>query len=234
MVAKRSQILVTGLEGRLGERVAAELLRRGLGVHVARWEDAVLDLVERIPFAGVIAGYPLYGAGFGILLSAVRADALASRHAGLVAVAAAGRAEEVRRLVGHGVNRVVLDSESPSRIVETLSSLLVAAPRIRIHIPARVMVKVENRSLQALYQTENVSASGMLVRGRSVRETGDRVAFQLVVPDEDEPIGGVAEIARTTDPDREGIEGFGARFVSFSGSGRERLSHFLDSVVTVV
>jgi len=40
-------------------------------------------------------------------------------------------------------------------------------------------------------------------------------------------VEGLAEVARTTDPEREGLRGFGARFVSLSESDRARLQEWL-------
>ncbi len=232
MTTPRGRVLLTGLEETLTEQLGAELLGRGLGVHVADWEDAVLDLVRRLSFAGVVAAYPLPGAGFGILLSALRASAMASRHAALVAVAAPGRIDEARRLISHGVNRVVAHGAGVGVVLGELLALLETAPRVPAHVPARFVLPVTERPVQVLYQTENISASGMLVRGRAIGEPGTRVEFQLQVPGEEEPVRGVAEIARKTDPEREGIQGFGARFVALAGSDHERLSRFLKASVS--
>ena len=42
-----------------------------------------------------------------------------------------------------------------------------------------------------------------------------------------EPVAAKAEVVRTADPEREGIEGVGARFLSFAGDSRQRLEAIL-------
>ncbi len=226
------QVLVTGLGESYEEALVAELERQGYAVHVSPWEDAVLDFVERIPFHGVVTGYPLPGAAFGILLSAVRSRASASRHAGLVVVADPHRMEDARRLIGRGVNRVVDASRPATQAVRALAGLLQVAPRVPLKLPARILLRMGGRPLSVLCQTENVSATGMLVRGCTHCSPGTRVTFRIELPGEEEPLEGIAEITRKADPSREGLLGFGARFLVFEGGGRDRFQAWLESRAT--
>lgn len=73
------------------------------------------------------------------------------------------------------------------------------------------------------FLTENISTTGMLVRTDYPYRVGMQLPFELVSPSPGEPIRGVAEVVRSTQADRERCAGVGARFVSFEGSGRERL-----------
>lgn len=223
------QVLVTGLGESFQEPLVRELERRGYAVHVTPWEDAVLDYVERIPFQGVITGYPLPGAAFGILLSAIRSRASASRNAGLVVVADPHRIRDARQLVGRGVNRVVDASQPVGQAVQELTTLLSVAPRIPLKLPARIALRMGDRPLSVLCQTENVSLTGMLVRGCTHCSPGSKVAFRIELPGEEEPLEGVAEITRKTDPLREGLQGFGARFLLFDGEGQDRFQTWLES-----
>ncbi len=223
------QILVTGLGETYQESLVRELEKRGYAVHVSPWEDAVLDYVERIPFRGVVTGYPLPGAAFGILLSAIRSRASASRNAGLVVISDPHRIGDARRLIGRGVNRVVDAGQPVAQAVRELTALLSVAPRIALKLPAKIALRMGDRPLSVLCQTENVSLTGMLVRGCTHCTPGTRVAFRIELPDEDEPLEGIAEITRKTDPLREGLQGFGARFLLFDGEGQDRFHSWLEA-----
>jgi len=222
------EILITGLDERLAGPLAAALEMQSYAVREERWEDAVLDSIERIPFRAVVSRYPLPGAGFGILLSAVRSRASASRNAGLMLVAPSSELEAARGLIGRGVNRVVCETDALETTLMALHELLTAPPRVPFVAPARISLEFGGEAVSVLCQTENLSTSGMLVRGCTNCRPGMRVAFQLQLGAEEEPLEGLAEIARTTNPEREGLRGFGARFVSLSEADRERLQTWLE------
>jgi PilZ domain len=211
------------------QKAAPRLERYGLRVHEADWEDAVLDLVERVPFGVVVAGYPLRGAGFGLLLSAVRARSSACRRAGFVAVTPPDRFDEASRLVGRGVNKVLSETAPPHELGLLVTSLLDAPPRLPVRVQVRITVQQEDGQVEVLCQTENISTSGMLLRRRSISTPGTRIDFQIQLPGREEMIQGSAEVARVADPDREGLEGFAARFLDFDGSSREEWESFLEA-----
>lgn len=229
MTTQRPQVLVTGVSSQWAEELGRSLEPHGLTVHEATWEDAVLDLVERVPFAAVVAAYPLGRSGFGLLLSAARARASACRPAGFVAVAAPGVLEDARKLLGRGVNRVVSADQPVGEVVRGLMELFQVAPRLQLHVTVRVTVHESERRLETFCQTENVSATGMLLRRRSATQPGTLVEFQIQLPGFEDPVEGSAEIIRVADPEREGVAGFGTRFLAFNGTSRERWQEFLES-----
>ncbi len=229
MESVMQQVLVTGLGETCQESLVRELEKRGHTVHVSPWGDAILDHVERIPYRGVVTGYPLPGAAFGILLSAIRSRASASRNAGLVVISDPDSVGDARRLIGRGVNRVVDGSQPVNRVVRELTALLAVAPRIVSKLPAKIALRMGDRPLSVLCQTENLSLTGMLVRGCTHCAPGARVAFRIELPDEDEPVEGIAEITRKADPLREGLQGFGARFLLFDGEGQDRFQSWLEA-----
>lgn len=210
-------------------RVAPRLERHGLRVRVTPWEDAVLDLVGHAPFGVVVAGYPLVGAGFGLLLSAVRARSSACRRAGFVAVTTPERLSEATQLVGRGVNKVLPLTVPMQELGQVVTSLLEAPPRLPVRVPVRITVQHDNGQVEVLCQTENISSSGMLLRRRSISAPGTRIEFQIQLPGREDMIQGSAEVARVADPDREGLEGFAARFLAFEGTSRQEWESFLEA-----
>ncbi|HHQ49704.1 MAG TPA: hypothetical protein ENK19_12580 [Acidobacteria bacterium] len=222
-----TEILITGVKEELAGPLALALETQGFVVRRKAWQDAVLDSVERVGFAAIVSAYPLSGAGFGILLSAMRSRASASRQAGLLLLVPRSHLETARSFLGRGVNRVLWEEESLGKVLAALKELMEVAPRVPVVAPARISLEFAGHPVSALCQTENLSLSGMLIRGCANCRPGMRVEFQLHLDGIEEPVAGVAEIARTTDPEREGMRGFGARFVKLRGDDISRLRSWL-------
>jgi len=221
------EILITGLGEELAGPLSLALEAQGYAVRAERWEDAVLDFVERIPFAAIVSAYPLPGAGFGILLSAIRSRASASRRCGMLLLVPRSRLEAARSLIGRGINRVLCQDESLGTILTALEDLTKVAPRVPLVAPARIALEFAGEPITALCQTENLSISGMLIRGCINCRPGMQIAFQLRLAGEEDPVEGLAEVTRKSDPEREGMRGFGARFLELRGDDRNRLQQWL-------
>jgi c-di-GMP-binding flagellar brake protein YcgR len=106
----------------------------------------------------------------------------------------------------------------------------------------RVMVQldatVDDGKMARMYQTQNLSNSGMLLRTHKPLPVGTRVAVQFLFPGD--PIisktklpggygfvEGEAVVVRHTHPVKETIQGMGLRFLALESRGRAMLSDFL-------
>ena len=101
------------------------------------------------------------------------------------------------------------------------------APRLALRAPTRVVLNLDERPLRTFCQTENVSETGMLLRGFGHYPPGTTIDFEINIPGESDPIRGSAVIARVTNPALEHLEGVGARFDHFLGQDRARLTDYL-------
>jgi hypothetical protein len=90
-----------------------------------------------------------------------------------------------------------------------------------------VVLHLEQRPLRTFCQTENVSETGMLLRGFGHYPPGTTIDFEIDIPGQSDPIRGSATIARTTNVQLERMEGVGARFESFIGQDQIRLTDYL-------
>jgi CheY-like chemotaxis protein len=209
---------------------------------------AVLPLLQRIDFqvehaadgsvAGarlfgehfdlVIVGYPLPAGSLSDLIARLRAVGSLSRQAGLLVVSLPDDAEEVRNLLGRGVNRVITADDGAEGVLFAVADLLGTAPRAAIRAVVQLEVRVGRHRAFGLYRTRNVSSAGMLVQCPDIVPVGTRCSFELSVPGLVGPIRGEAEIVRQTDPERERMRGFAVRFLSFQGDGGERLQGFIN------
>ncbi len=222
------QVLVTRVDDATLQRVAETLRQIRVDLHRVRWDQTTLDLVQGTPFDVVIIGYPVSREALNRFLDAARTKGAACRRAGLVLITESVHSEAAQALIGRGANRVVTAEELENRLVTAVEDLASPAPRLPVRIPARVQLFADGRPLRLMAQVDDVSASGMLVRGVTQFPVGTVFGFEVVVPGEAKPIRGTAEIMRLTVPRREAVRGVGVRFVSFEGSDRLRLEMFID------
>jgi len=222
------QVLVTRVDDATLQRVAETLRQIRVDLHRVRWDQTTLELVQGTPFDVVIIGYPVSREALNRFLDAARTKGAACRRAGLVLITESVHSEAAQALIGRGANRVVTAEELENRLVTAVEDLASPAPRLPVRIPARVQLFADGRPLRLMAQVDDVSASGMLVRGVTQFPVGTVFGFEVVVPGEAKPIRGTAEIMRLTDPRREAVRGVGVRFVSFEGSDRLRLEMFID------
>jgi CheY-like chemotaxis protein len=223
-----NHVLVTAVAEELSHRVSELLRLRGIDVHRAPFDKTVLELVQTTSFDAVVVGYPVSEKALQIFLDSARADGAACRRAGLILVTESNRLEEAQRLVGKGANRVVLADRLDTALIEAIADLGRAAPRVSVRAPAQIKLFADGRPLRVMAQIENLSTSGMLLRGVTQFPVGTTFDFEILAQGESRPICGTAEITRATDPEQESVKGVGVRFVSFIGSDRLRLDAFID------
>jgi hypothetical protein len=228
-MATRVRVLLTGLEQSELRRLLPPLAAYGLQLHHVPWGDDAIDLVLAERFDAIVVSFPAEGASLARFLSSVRSASGLSRDCGLVLLVAAGSEERARQLVGHGVNRVVPLDAPRRELAQVVVELLQVAPRVPLRLPTRILLKDKDRRSASFCQTVNLSTSGMLVAGFAIYPVGALLDFELTLPGDQLPLRGGAEIARHANPTREGVEGFGARFVTFRDTDRLRLEAFLSS-----
>ncbi len=228
-MATRVRVLLTGLEQTDLRRLLPPLAAYGLQLHHVPWGDDAIDLILEERFDAIVVLYPSEGAALARFLSSVRSASGLSRDCGLVLLAVAGSEGRARQLIGHGVNRVVPLDAPRRELAQAVVELLQVAPRVPLRLPTRVLLTEKDRRSAAFCQTVNLSASGMLVAGFARYPVGALLDFELTLPGDERPVRGAAEIARHANPTREGVEGFGARFVTFRDTDRVRLETFLSS-----
>jgi hypothetical protein len=92
---------------------------------------------------------------------------------------------------------------------------------------ARIKIHVPGKPVQSFCQTQNLSRSGVLIRGFSHYDPGLRIDFEISLPDDSAPLRGRGVIRRQTERRNEGIDGLGIEFESFHGADQQRLVEFL-------
>jgi len=221
------RLLLLGAETPALQRVLPLLLRADFEVHRMDRPDGVGALVRDCRFDLILARHPLAGCSLEELVSAVRGKDSASHGAGLLLLADAASAGEVGAFVGRGVNRVVNLDGSSERLLHAVADLVTVSPRLNVRAMVQLELWVRAGATRLLTLTENVSATGMLVRGGREFPVRSRIAFELVLPDLEPVVRGELEVVRHTEPALEHVDGMGATFASFERDGHERLNGFL-------
>ena len=224
---KRPVVLVAGIGRSSYEELAPVLDRHKLEVvQVMSAEDASkLAYSERIDL--VILDAEPTEMSLEEIVRIIRAPSSASSKTSLLVLARPGRADESLALVGRGVNRVMLSGDPPELIGQRAADLLHIAPRTTFRFSTRLLVDVADGMEESLGAVVNISATGLLLETDADLEPGQHVIISIDVPEQEEPLAVKAEVVRHADPERDGVEGIGARFLSFAGDGRRRLDEIL-------
>lgn len=228
------RILVTGLESPDDQMLSDALENRGYEVSLQPWSPEVPALVEDQTYDAIVVQVPLPGVGLGVLLSSIRARTARCRNAGLLIISSDEDVMAVQKLVGRGVNRVLPKSASVDEVLDALEEIEQAPQRVTVRLPVQLEVTLPEYESRAFCQTENLSESGMLIRGFQRYVPGTRFSFRLQIPGEDRCLTGTAEVTRNTDVDREKIEGFGARFVEIGPGDQAELERILIEAISEI
>ena len=225
----RGQILVTGIDDPVYNAVVNVLSPLGFDIHRAPWDDYLCDHVQITPFDVVITGMQPTGEGLAQFFKSMRTRGSACHHCGVVLVAPHQVLDMANKFVGHGANKVISDREVSSKLQDIVSELLGVAPRIPVTTNARIKIYVEGKPIQSFCQTQNLSATGVLIRGFDHYPQGAKIDFEISLPTDTAPICGSGMISRRTEKRTERVEGLGIKFTSFHGTDQHRLMDFLAS-----
>lgn len=225
------RLLVIGERIEPLERVLPLLRRADVVSQRAYSLDNARALMARERFDLIVTHYPDLALSLTDLVDVVRAKESPCRTSGLLVVAEPDEVEEVGGLLGRGVNRVVDATSHVDKLLDAIADLLAVKPRRFLRSVIQLDIWVGFGVKRILTVTENVSATGMLVRGGREFPAGTKLHFELLLPHQTPPIRGDLVVVRQADRQREGVEGFGARVLAFVGDGEARLKSFLDAPV---
>jgi uncharacterized protein (TIGR02266 family) len=220
-------VLVVGADASAMGQIAPMLRRAEFSVHTAAPSPVVFDLVLGTSFELVLVSYPLRELILDDFIDALRRDGSWCRKAALVLLAEPEHIDDALALVDLGVNRAISCDWPEGRLHQAIGDLLDVAPRVSLRVLVHLKVEIQQEKKRALYQTVNISQTGMLLRGDDSLEPGTRFSFFFGIPDGRRLVEGTGEVVRKTNPIREGATGLGIRFVRLAGEGEEQLESFV-------
>ena len=117
-------------------------------------------------------------------------------------------------------------SDFASVFQELISALLGAAVRCATRVLVQLDVHEVIGRTTRLYQSKNLSETGILLAGAKALPVGSKVRFELRLPDELEPVLGDAVVVRHTTPEEE-IQGFALKFDQLARLDALRLQSYV-------
>ncbi len=224
-------VLFAGVGDAVGWHVSRLLAECGIASERMAWEHRIFEHVFEKHFDVIVIGFPVPGADFGRFLSSVRSRNSKCLRAGLILIARQGSVEEAVSFIGRGINRVLMESTPDMTLLENINELMHVKTRVPLRTAARIVADIERGPKFSLCQTENLSETGMLLRGWNHLPVGFTFDFELDLPGEDEPLRGRATVARVTTDARENFEGIGVSFESLDPSSEGKIENFISSFV---
>ncbi len=222
MADSRQHVLIVGAKDAGLDRVAPMLRRAEFSVHSVDPSPFLLDLVLSTAFELVILRYPMDTVPLDDLVDTIRDEGSACHGAGLLLLADPSLIDDAQTHVDLGANRAICTDWSEARLLQAIGDLLEIAPRVFMRVLMHAEVEIQNTPDRAIFQTVNISVSGALLQGSDELNPGQAFDFLFRLPGGG-LVEGAAEVVRQTNPMREGIDGMGARFLSFGNGCEERL-----------
>jgi hypothetical protein len=188
----------------------------------------VVEYVERQPFDLVVVAFPLEQPQLPALLKSIRWRDSACRRAAVLLISDRIARRRAEGFLNRGVNRILLEDATDWELEGALRDLLKVEPRVALSLSARLDLPLAGKVERVVAQVDNLSASGMRIRGHWQLELGSPIPFELVLPGQTAAVRGTAELVRATLRAREGVVGFAVRFARFADDGQLRLEQFVE------
>ena len=194
--------------------------------------EACVVLASTTPYDLILAQLPLADMSAPRLLAGLRAYGSPSQEARIFLLASGGQAQAVDVLRHQGVDKVVL-SASTSEFRSSVADALGVALRTSARVLVNLHVAAGNSRSTQVYETENLSKAGMLLRTGHPLAVGTEFAFDLCLSEGDSALQGTGHVVRHTVPDHEKVCGMGVEFSSFGEDMAEGLGQFVRESLTL-
>jgi CheY-like chemotaxis protein len=182
MADPRQHVLVVGAKKAGLERVAPMLRRADFSVHSVEPSPFLLDLVLSTEFELVIVTYPLDTLPLDDLIDTIRDEGSACHDAGLLLLAEPELLDDAQSVVDLGANRAICCDWSEARLWQAIGDLMEVAPRVFMRVLMHADIEIKKQRNRAIFQTVNVSVSGVLLQGSDQLTPGETFEFLFRLP----------------------------------------------------
>jgi hypothetical protein len=230
MGAPIRKVLVVVVDPGVYSRFGPLLQRQGFDADWVGSPAVAAELIAAVSFDVLILGFPLGQPTTHQLCDLARPEQAPCSRAAILVMAAEEDLTEAGKLAADGRIRVVSLAADQATLRAEVASLLRIAPRLTVRLPIRLEVQLGEGRAVALSQTENVSASGMLVRSNRSYPVEAGIRFELFIPEQTGAVSGDGQVVRHTLDQRGRPSGMGVKFLSWDGAGQARLAEYLAKV----
>lgn len=219
------KILVVGNVRPVLDSAGGVLDRSTLKVLSAAANDDALNIHKSEKADIIIA--PLDGAGMSgdSLCSMIRKDA-AMKEVSIV-LACLGRREELDKIGRCGANTYYVYNDGPDVLIEIILRLLSIRKRQSYRVVVHVKVEGKGETKLFVGQSQNVSATGILLETSAVLDKSDKVTCSFFLPGS-KRIVAMGEVMRKAEKSAAVIE-YGVRFLDITKEAKGFIDDFIKS-----
>jgi DNA-binding NarL/FixJ family response regulator len=215
----------------LSEKLEELLSRRSIEINRVHSGTGALILTGNLRHDVIVIEEPLPDLPLEEFLSSIRTlESTCSNSVVLVMADDRDVGKLVKRLDGE-LAQVISKEAEDSSIQIALSSLLGVAARLNTRMKVQLEVGLDEGNATRVFDSQNVSETGILLRGGRAIPVGSPVRFEFSLPDEREPILGTAVVVRHA-MEKENSAGIALQFVDLSRDAAKRLSNYLEEKTT--
>ncbi len=205
------------------------LCRSAFEVNEMPTAEASLILTDQRRYDLLLVGYPLPDMNLQRFLSGVHGHGSPCADSPVLILSRKERLAETQAFVESGYVQALATNEDESKLQMVASKLLEVPPRIAARAMVRLEVALQRAKTVHLYQTRNISMTGMLISTERSLEIGTRMQAELFLPEDPRPVEAEMEVMRRSIPEVEGFPGLGLRFRSIAPAAAGRLQRYLDA-----
>jgi len=222
----RTTTLTVGLNPDQFQRVQSTLSLPKAEIEAEPSVVVAATMVQWYPFDCVVCAHPLEQPGVKGLAEKVRLVDSPSRRAALLVLAPDGDLEEVARSVGHSCTAVIPESEI-ARLKTELVRHHEIAERTDLKVPMLVNRTDGTTSRRTIWQTVNISTSGLFARTTTKVELGSVIDCELTLPEATSSIRFTLEVTRISSPEHEKLTGVAGRFTKLAPGDHCSIESFI-------
>ncbi len=226
MTGEKMEILAVIRDSGFYQQIETFMARSGLQVTRVSTGSQSLPLATKHLYDLIVAQNPLPDLTLRDFFAGLRGAGSASAGSPTLVLTRDDQLDQLDPyLDGHLVQACCVEAPEQN-LHQAMAELLGVAPRVASRLFLRLGVRLGGSD--RLFETINLSETGVLVHAREPLAVGKETDFLLESPWEEEPITGTAHVVRHTEASRESACGFAMRFVALEPAARAALALLIE------
>jgi uncharacterized protein (TIGR02266 family) len=235
LMAGKKKVLAAITKQEVLDALEPLLSRSSVGVDRVASGEAGLVLASATPYDLILAQIPLLDMSAAMLVTSLRQPSCPCRNSRLLFLASGHQQPATEAYSDNLVGSVTL-STSTREFRQAVATALGIALRVssRLLVSLQVALDRPPTPTTRVYQSENVSRTGMLLRTGHPLPVGTEFLFDFALPDSDTSFKGSGVVVRHTEPGAERVYGMGIQFLDLDEDVGQLLDLFVRTEKTHV